>query len=144
MGSHPWLLSNHICSSVKPPARPSQSSREAMPSQLSDLGSAGYASWLMQILQMRAEHSGCDRQIWGIQEGSGGSEVAGAARQRQGLLSLSSLHPMPVSVPRRMAWALFRVSSHKGLPLVLGLTGLFPSCPQSLPRPLLLPLFPGK
>ncbi|EGV94079.1 hypothetical protein I79_000229 [Cricetulus griseus] len=103
MGSHPFLLSNHICSSVKPPARPSQSSRGAMLSQLPDLGSADSASWLMQIPQMQTEHSGCNRQIWGSKEGSGAFEVAGATRQSQGLSNMSSLYLMPLSVLRRMA-----------------------------------------
>lgn len=72
MGSHPFLSINHICFSVKLPGRPSRSSRGAMLSQQPDLGSADSALWLMGT-----EHSGCDRQIWGSQEGSGDSELAG-------------------------------------------------------------------
>lgn len=98
MGSHPFLSSNHICFSVKLPGRPSQISRGAMLSQRPDLGSADSALRLLQT-----EHSVCDRQIWGSQEGSGDSEVAGAAQQRQGLSRLSSVHLMLASVLRRIA-----------------------------------------
>lgn len=98
-----------------------------MLSQRPDLGSADSALRLMQT-----KHSGCDRQIWGSQEGSGDSEVAGAARQRQGLSRLSSVHLMLVSVLRRIALFLHLTPA---LPLVLGLTGLFPACPRACLAP---------